>query len=61
VFDDRPTTRFDVDAETERVVGDDDVGEENRRVDAITPDGLEGHFGSHVRLRDGIEDGTGRT
>ena len=52
----RTGARGHVDAEADGRDGHHDVGVEDRRVDAVSPDRLEGDLGGHVGLADRVED-----
>jgi hypothetical protein len=55
-FRDGSGTRSDVDAESHRVRGDDDVAVEHRGVDAVTPNGLQRDLSGKLRPLDRVED-----
>ena len=54
-----PDPRRDGEAEPHRMGGDHDVGVEDRGVDVVAADGLEGDLGGEIGVGDGVEDGAG--
>ena len=53
--DDRPDARDDVEVDADRLERHDDVGEEDRRVDAVAADRLQRDLGDEVGGRAGVE------
>ena len=54
--DDRAPSRHDLDADSDRGEGHDDVGEQDGRVDAVTAYRLQCELGRELRLGDGLQD-----